>query len=66
MEGDEGVDIDALIANDVLWSRGADVEGTTELSMLATSFLDSAVGHELPLSKKDSLNVLKSLSGAIQ
>lgn len=58
MESHQGIEIDALLDEDVLCYNAGDEEGVTEKTLMVTRSLISAVVYEGPVSNKVEVELL--------
>lgn len=52
-------DLHALLEKDLLWSNAGDTESFTDEAQLATCLLLSDVGHEMPVSRNEYIELLQ-------
>lgn len=61
-----GVDLDALSREELSWAEAEDAEGVTEEVLLATCSLVSTIGYDMTVSKKEYVELLRSLASEVQ
>lgn len=59
----EVVDLDALFEKYLSWTEAGDADCVTKKALLATRFGVAAARHEVPISKKRYVKLLRSFAG---
>lgn len=65
-ENAESVDRHALLEKDLLWGQVGDAGDVTKEVLDATRLIFTAVGHDVPISEKGYLDLLRGLSDKVQ
>lgn len=66
METDEAIGLDALLDGNLLWVQAEDVRNMMEEALNATQPRMTAMGHDVSVSKKGYLELLRELAENVQ